>query len=77
MKSIENNMPNKKEWIVGYGSLMSNFGMLSRESTKNIIIYDAFIGRFEAKRGFNTLRNYRMDIGYSFNPIGEMIDPFN
>ena len=59
-----------KTLIIGYGSLMSYFGINERISTKNIEIFDPFIARFKGSRGFNTIGRRYMDIGKNFNPVG-------
>lgn len=56
--------------IIGYGSLMSYFGIQNRSPTRDIKINNPFIVKFYAKRGFNTKSGHYMDIGINFNPNG-------
>ena len=60
--------------VIGYGSLMSHFGIDGRKSTKNLEIINPFIVRFRGERGFNTNLGRYMDIGKTFNPIGNIIN---
>ncbi len=60
--------------VIGYGSLMSRFGIDERKSTKNLEIFNPFIVRFQGDRGFNTNPGRYMDIGKEFDPIGEIIN---
>ncbi len=62
-----------KTLIIGYGSLMSYFGINEQRSTENIEIFDPFITRFKGSRGFNTTRRRYMDIGKNFSPEGVQI----
>ncbi len=62
-----------KTLIIGYGSLMSYFGINERMSTRNIEIFDPFITRFKGSRGFNTTGRRYMDIGKNFSPEGIQI----
>ena len=62
-----------KTLIIGYGSLMSHFGINERINTKNIEILNPFIVRFKGSRGFNTTRGRYMDIGKNFSPEGVQI----
>jgi len=60
--------------IIGYGSLLSRFGIDRRQSTRDIVVYNPFIVRFKGFRGFNTINDHYMDIGKNFNPIGERVN---
>jgi len=60
--------------IIGYGSLMSRFGIDRRQSTRNIDVFNPFIVRFKGFRGFNTIKDHYMDIGKNFNPVGEQVN---
>ena len=60
--------------IIGFGSLMSYHGIHSRDSTKDIEIFNPFIVRFNGSRGFNILEGHYMDIGSEFNPVGVQVD---
>jgi len=60
--------------VIGYGSLMSRFGIDERKSTNNLEIVKPFIVRFRGRRGFNTNRGRYMDIGKDFDPIGEIVN---
>ena len=60
--------------VIGYGSLMSRFGIDERESTKGLELLNPFIIRFQGRRGFNTNWGRFMDIGKDFNPIGQIVD---
>ncbi len=62
-----------KALIIGYGSLMSYFGINERTSTRKIDIFNPFIARFKGSRGFNTSRGRYMDIGKNFSPEGVQI----
>jgi len=62
-----------KALIIGYGSLMSHFGINERISTRNIEIFNPFIARFKGSRGFNTTGRRYMDIGKNFSPEGVQI----
>lgn len=62
-----------KTLIIGYGSLMSRFGINERISTRKIEICNPFIARFKGSRGFNTTGRRYMDIGKNFNPEGVQI----
>jgi len=59
--------------IIGFGSLMSHYGIHNRLSTKNIEIFNPFIVKFNGSRGFNTLESHYMDIGKEFNPNGVQV----
>jgi hypothetical protein len=60
--------------IIGYGSLMSRFGLDYNPSTQNISIFNPFIVRFQGIRNFNTKWGRYMDIGKNFNFIGERVN---
>jgi len=62
-----------KALIIGYGSLMSYFGINERTSTRKIDIFNPFIARFKGSRGFNTTRRRYMDIGKNFSPEGVQV----
>jgi len=62
-----------KTLIIGYGSLMSHFGINEQISTRNIEIFNPFIARFKGSRGFNTTGGRYMDIGKSFSLEGVQI----
>ena len=57
--------------VIGYGSLMSRFGIDRNQSTRDIDVFKPFIVRFKGFRGFNTIEGHYMDIGKNFNPVGE------
>ena len=59
--------------IIGYGSLMSRFGIDESTSTRNLKVFNPFIVRFKGIRGFNTNLGHYMDIGDNFNPVGEKV----
>ncbi len=56
--------------IIGYGSLMSNYGIHRSLFTKYLKVYKPFIVKFNAYRGFNTKPQRYMDIGVNFDPNG-------
>ncbi|KKN13729.1 hypothetical protein LCGC14_1003490 [marine sediment metagenome] len=60
--------------IIGYGSLMSRFGIDRKQSTREIDVFNPFIVRFNGFRGFNTIKDHYMDIGKNFNPVGEQVN---
>ena len=60
--------------VIGYGSLMSRFGIDRNQSTRDIDVFNPFIVRFKGFRGFNTIKGPYMDIGKNFNPVGEQVD---
>jgi len=60
--------------VIGYGSLMSRFGIKRKQSTRDIDVFNPFIVRFKGFRGFNTIQDHYMDIGKNFNPVGEQVD---
>jgi len=60
--------------VIGYGSLMSRFGIDYKQSTRDIDVFNPFIVRFKGFRGFNTIEGHYMDIGKNFNPVGEQVD---
>lgn len=60
--------------LIGYGSLMSYYGIYEQQSTKDIEIFNPFIVRFKGLRRFNTIRRRYMDIGKEFNPKGVQVD---
>lgn len=60
--------------IIGFGSLMSYYGIKKQPSTRNIEIFNPFIVRFKGSRGFNTIEGHYMDIGKNFNPVGVKVD---
>ena len=59
--------------LIGFGSLMSRYGINRRLSTKNNEIFNPFIVQFEGSRGFNTIKGHYMDIGKEFNPVGVQV----
>jgi len=59
---------------IGFGSLMSHYGIHSQPSTRDIEIFNPFIVRLNGSRGFNTLKGHYMDIGSEFNPEGFQVD---
>ena len=59
--------------IIGFGSLMSYYGINKRPSTRDIEIFNPFIVRFKGSRGFNTSEGHYMDIGKRFNPEGVQV----
>jgi len=60
--------------IIGYGSLMSYYGIYKQPSTRDIEIFNPFIVRFKGLRRFNTIGRRYMDIGKEFNPKGVQIN---
>lgn len=60
--------------VIGYGSLMSRFGIDERNSTEDLEVFNPFIVRFEGDRGFNTDPGHYLDIGKDFDPIGDIIN---
>ena len=60
--------------IIGYGSLMSYYGIYEQPSTEDIEIFNPFIVRFKGLRRFNTIGRRYMDIGKKFNPKGVQVD---
>ena len=60
--------------IIGFGSLMSYYGIHGRLSTRGIEIFNPFIVRFKGSRGFNTINNHYMDIGRGFDPEGVQVN---
>ncbi len=60
--------------VIGYGSLMSRFGIDKKQSTRDIDVFNPFIVRFKGFRGFNTIKDHYMDIGKNFNPVGEQVE---
>ncbi len=59
--------------IIGFGSLMSYYGINERPSTRDIEIFNPFIVRFKGSRGFNTNEGHCMDIGKGFDPEGVQV----